>query len=81
MSGGCWCGYLPGARCRLAYGSADITATHYLLPKEIQIGFAFTFMVPAHPGSPGQNPESHKMAVVVIAIKSPIIQNHRTSKK
>jgi len=28
---GCWLGYLPGARCRLAYGQADATATHYLL--------------------------------------------------
>jgi len=27
---GCWCGYLPGARCRLAYGPADATATHSL---------------------------------------------------
>jgi len=23
---GCWCGYLSGARCRLAYGPADATA-------------------------------------------------------
>ena len=28
---GCWCGYLSGARCRLAYGPADATATHCLL--------------------------------------------------
>ena len=28
---GCWHGYLPGARCRLAYGPADVTATHCLL--------------------------------------------------
>ena len=28
---GCWCGYLSGARCRLAYGPADATATHWLL--------------------------------------------------
>ena len=27
----CWCGYLSGARCRLAYGPADVTATHCLL--------------------------------------------------
>ena len=27
----CWRGYLFGARCRLAYGPADATATHYLL--------------------------------------------------
>ena len=28
---GCWCGYLSGARCRLAYAPADATATHCLL--------------------------------------------------
>ena len=28
---GCWCGYLSGARCRLAYGPADAIATHRLL--------------------------------------------------
>ena len=28
---GCWCGYLSGTRCRLAYGPADATATHCLL--------------------------------------------------
>ena len=31
LSGGCWRGYLSGARCRLAYGPADTTATHCLL--------------------------------------------------
>jgi len=28
---GCWRGYLSGARCRLAYGPADFTATHCFL--------------------------------------------------
>ena len=28
---GCWRGYLFGARCRLAYGPADATATHCCL--------------------------------------------------
>jgi len=28
---GYWHGFLPGARCRLAYGPADATATHCLL--------------------------------------------------
>ena len=28
---GCWHGYLSGARCRLAYGPADATGTHWLL--------------------------------------------------
>ena len=31
---------------------------------KIQIGF--TFLVPAYPGSPRQNPEGHKMVVVVV---------------
>jgi len=31
LSGGCWHGYLSGARCRLAYGPADATSTHSLL--------------------------------------------------
>jgi len=31
MSGGVLAWYLPGARCRLAYGPADATATHCLL--------------------------------------------------
>ena len=49
----CWHGYMSGARCRLAYGPADATATHTLSCfSKIQIGF--TFLVPAHLGSPGQ---------------------------
>jgi len=31
QTGGCWHGYLSGARCRLAYGPADATVTHCLL--------------------------------------------------
>ena len=49
---GYWHGYLSGARCRLAYGPADATATHCLLLQKIQIGF--TFLVPAYPGYPGK---------------------------
>ena len=45
---GCWRGYLSGARCRLAYGSADATATHCLLLQYNPDWF--TFLVPAHPG-------------------------------
>jgi len=26
------------------------------------------FLVPAHPGCPGQSPESHKMVVVVVVV-------------
>ena len=63
---GCWHGYLSGVRCRFACGPADATATHYLLLQQIQIGF--TFLVPAYPGSPGQNLESRKIVVVVIVV-------------
>jgi len=52
--------------CRFAYGPADTTANHCLWLQEIRIGFGFTFLVPAHSGSPGQNPESGKMVVVVV---------------
>ena len=49
---GYWHGYLSGARCRLAYGPADATALTVSCSNKIQIGF--TFLVPAHPGSPGK---------------------------
>jgi len=64
----CWCGYLSGARCKFVYDPADTTSIHCLLLQEIQIGFGFTFLVAAHPGSPGQNPESRKMVVVVVLV-------------
>jgi len=38
--------------CRFAYGLADATATHVSCFSKIQIGF--TFLVPAHLGSPRQ---------------------------
>jgi len=31
LSGGSWCGYVSGSRCRFAYGPADATANHSLL--------------------------------------------------
>jgi len=48
---------MSGSRSRFAYVPADTTATHSLELQEIQIGFSFTFLALAHPGSPGQNPE------------------------
>jgi len=48
---GCWHGYLSWARCRFAYGPADATATHYLVPVNL---IGITFLVPAHLGGPGQ---------------------------
>jgi len=52
---GYWHGYLSGLRCRLAYGRADATACLPLTVScfsKIEIGF--TFLVPAHPSSPGK---------------------------
>ena len=52
---GCWRGYLSGARCRLAYGSA---AQLMPLPLTVscvsKIQTGFTFLLPANLGSPGQ---------------------------
>ena len=46
------------ARCIFAYdGPADTTGTHCLLLQEIEIGIGVTCLVPAHPGTPGQNPD------------------------
>jgi len=59
LSGG-MLAWLSGMRCRLDYSPADATATLCLLLQSIQIGFtlpSFTFLVPAHLGSPGQIPE------------------------
>jgi len=44
------CGYLSGARCRLAYVPAEPLPLTVSCFSEIQIGF--TFLVLAHPGSP-----------------------------
>jgi len=66
LSGGVLVWFSDWARCRFAYGPADVTATHCLLLQEIYIGFGFTFLVPAHPGSLGQNLESHEVSVLVV---------------
>ena len=51
---GCWHGYLSGARCRLAYGPADMMPLPLTVScfSEIQIGFIF--LVQARLGSPGK---------------------------
>jgi len=74
---GCQSGYLSGARCSFAYGPADTIATHCLLLQEIQIGFDFTFLVLAYPGSLRQNPESRKtVVVVVVLVRGPFEHAH-----
>ena len=47
----CWHGYLSGARCRLACAQLRPLPLTVSCFSTIQIGF--TFLVPAHPGSPG----------------------------
>jgi len=49
---GCWRGYLSGARCRLAYAQLMPLPLTVSCFSKIQIGC--TFLVPAHPGSPGK---------------------------
>jgi len=33
-----------------------------------RVVFGITFLIPAHPGSPGQNPVVHKTVVVVVVV-------------
>jgi len=40
---------------------------------KIKIGF--TFLIPAHPSSPGQNPEGCKMIVVVVVVDVCAVSN------
>ena len=49
-----WHGYMAGARCRLAYGPADATATCL---SKIQIGFTFL-------GSPDKGPRNDVLCVI-----------------
>jgi len=50
---------VSGARCRFAYGPAN--DWYVCLPD-------FTFLVPAHLGSPGQHPEGCKIIAVVVVV-------------
>ena len=69
---GCWYVYLPGARCRLAYGPADATATHCLCFSKIQIGF--TFLILAYPGCPGKGP-LNVCVCVCVSVSSALTQS------
>jgi len=67
---GCWCGYLSGVRCILhmlswcychSMSLARVNPDWFYLP-------GLTFLVPAHPGSPGHSPGGHKTVVVVVVV-------------
>ena len=62
----CWRGYLSGARCRLAYGPADATATHRLLLHLSPDWFCL--LVPAHPGSPGKRAVKRVCVYVCVCV-------------
>jgi len=62
---GCWHSYLSGVRCRLAYGPADVTATHCLL---LQNADHFSPSGTGSPGSPGQWPLNGCMCVCVCVL-------------
>ena len=53
-NGGCWRGYLSGTRCRLAYCMTQLMPLPLTVSCSSKIQLGFTFLVPAHPGSPGQ---------------------------
>jgi len=41
----CWCGYLPGVRCRFVYGPADATATHCLRSRKSGLVLPFWYQL------------------------------------
>ena len=51
---GCWHGYLSGARCRLVYIKAQLMPLPLSVSCFSIIQIGFTFLVPAHQGSPGK---------------------------
>ena len=61
----CWHGYLSGARCRLACTQLMPLPLTVSCFSKIQIGF--TFLVPAHPGSPGHR-AVERVCVCVCAV-------------
>ena len=57
----CWHSYLSGR------DAADATALVPVNPDWLYLP-GFTFLVLAHPGSPGHSPEGRKMVVVVVVV-------------
>ena len=66
---GCWRGYLSGARCRLACGQLMPLPLTVSCFSKIQIGL--TFLVLAHPGSPGQRAVK-RVCVCIVPDKGPL---------
>ena len=62
----CWCGYLSGARCRLAYAQLMPLPLTVSCFSKIQIDF--TFLVPAHPGSPGKRAVKRACVCVIVVL-------------
>jgi len=74
----CCRGYLAGAQCRLAYGPADATATHYLLLQDTVIQIGFTFLVPDHSGSSGQRTSNGCVCVCVCGVTETAVHYYLT---
>ena len=71
---GCWHGYLSGARCRLHMAQLmPLPLTVYCFSK-IQIGF--TFLVQAHPGSPGQRSVKCVCVCVCVQARLSLVMSH-----
>jgi len=62
----CWHGYLSGAKCRLAY-IAQLMPLSLTVSCFSKIQTGFTFLVPAHPGSPGQEAVK-RMCVLLVDV-------------
>ena len=59
----CWCSYLSGTRCRLAYGPADATATHCLLLQYNPVWFCLSGT-----GPPGESWKKGRWTGVCVCV-------------
>ena len=72
---GCWSGCLSGARCRLAYAQLMPLPLTVSFFSKIQIGF--TFLVLAHPDSPGKRAVKRVCVCVCVLVWSLLERNSK----
>jgi len=73
---GCWRGYLSGLRCTLLH-MAQLMPLQLSVSCFSKIHIGFTFLVPAHPGSPGQRVV--KRVCVCVCLKTHYPSNCNTN--
>ena len=65
---GCWRGYLSGARCTADLHMAQLMPLPLTVSCFSKIQIGFTFLVPAHLGSPGKGPLNGGVCVYLLCV-------------